>query len=166
MGDVKKVLEQIKADKVGQVNLQFIDLFGTPKSVSAALRTLKHQAYGVEDTALVTLEYPGMIMQLSLTWAAGRRANSVTIVGTKGSLEYDGARLLHVDEKGSRELPMPDVSDKSQYTGWYASLLKEFLRRVETGNTSDDLLCEALTVMRLLDLSSRSSEEGRVLGCT
>jgi predicted dehydrogenase len=138
-------------------------LFGIPKRVSAMLRTLKHHGYGVEDTAVVTLEYTGMILQVNLTWAAGRRANSLSIVGTGGSLSYDGSRLLHSDLAASREIPMPDVSDKSQYIGWYASLLKDFLRRVETGNHSDDLLCEAANVMRLLDLSSRSSEEGRVL---
>lgn len=138
-------------------------LFGAPKSVSAILRTLKHHAYDVEDTAAVTLEYPGMIMQVNLTWAAGSRANSVSIVGTTGSLSYVGSRLLHVGPEGTREIAMPDVSDKSQYVGWYASLLKDFLQRVKTANYSDDLLCEAATVMRLLDLSSRSSEQGRVL---
>ncbi len=136
-------------------------LFGVPDSVSAVLRTLKHRDYGVEDTALVTLEYSGMIMQLNLTWAAALRANSVTVVGTTGSLSYDGSRLVHVDQAGSREIPMPDVSDKSQYVGWYALLLKEFLDRVESGNRSGDLLEEAVTVMQLLDLSSSSSAGGR-----
>ncbi|HEY6192983.1 MAG TPA: Gfo/Idh/MocA family oxidoreductase [Bacteroidota bacterium] len=135
-------------------------LFGVPDSVSAVLRTLKHREYGVEDTALVTLEYGGMIMQLNLTWAAALRANSVTVVGTTGSLTYDGSRLVHVDQAGSREIPMPDVSDKNQYVGWYASLLKEFLDRVEQGNRSEDLLDEAVTVMQLLDLSAGASLKG------
>jgi predicted dehydrogenase len=138
-------------------------LFGVPKSVSALLRTLKHQEYGVEDTALVTLGYTGMLMQINLTWAAALRANSVTVVGTTGSLSYDGSRLLHLDRSGSREIPMPDVSDKSQYVGWYVSLLKEFVRRVESGNRSYDLLEEAVTVMQLLDLSSGSSVQGRTV---
>ena len=59
-----------------------------------ALRTLKHSDYGVEDTAAVTLEYEGMMMQLTLTWAAGGRANSVFIAGSQGSLSYDGTRLM------------------------------------------------------------------------
>ncbi len=138
-------------------------LFGTPKKVSASLRTLKHHGYGVEDTAIVLLEYGGLMVELNLTWAAGRRANSVSVVGSAGSLEYDGSRLIHTDERASREIPMPDVSDKSQYVGWYVALLKEFVHRVESGNHSDDMLCEALTVMRLLELSSRSSEQGSVL---
>jgi predicted dehydrogenase len=138
-------------------------LFGVPKKVSASLRTLKHHGYGVEDTALVLLEYGGMLAQLNLTWAAGRRANSVSVIGTAGSLEYDGSTLVHTDERASREIPMPDISDKTQYIGWYAALLKEFVHRVETGNHSDDLLSEAQTVMRLLELSIRSSEQGSVL---
>jgi hypothetical protein len=52
------------------------------------------------------------------------------------------------------------VSDKNQYVGWYASLLKEFLDRVERGNRSEDLLDEAVTVMQLLDLSAGASLKG------
>ena len=137
--------------------------FGIPSKISAALRTLKHQGYGVEDTAVVSLEYTAMMMQLCLTWAADIRANSAFIAGTEGSLSYDGAKLVLSAGSGSKVIPMPDVSDKNQYVAWYAALLKEFVRRVETKNYSDDLLCEASTVMRLLDLCYRSSEQGKVL---
>lgn len=137
--------------------------FGVPKSVSALLRTLKHADYGVEDTASVVLEYPGMLMQMTLTWAASGRANSVFIAGSKGSLSYDGTRLVLAGEAGAREIPMPDVSDKKQYVAWYAALLKDFQARIAAKDTSDDLLTEAATVMKLLDMSYRSSEEQRVV---
>jgi predicted dehydrogenase len=132
--------------------------FGVPRKVSAILRTLKHQDYGVEDTAVVTLEYPGTLMEINLTWAASIRANSVYIAGANGSLSYDGQRLLHTDAGGVREIPMADVSDKTQYISWYATLFREFANRVERGDRSTDLLDEAATVMKLLDLSYRSSE--------
>lgn len=131
--------------------------FGVPGAVSAVLRTLKHAEYGVEDTAIVTLEFPATLMQISLTWAAGHRANSVYIAGTGGSLSYDGTRLVHSHAGGVREIPMPDVSDKNQYIGWYAELLQEFARRAGAGERSTDLLDEAFTVMKLLDASYRSS---------
>jgi len=137
--------------------------FGLPQKVNAILRTLKHLDYKVEDTALVTLEYPGTIMQINLTWAAGSRANGVYIVGTEGSLSYDGSRLLHTGPKGTSEIPMPDVSDKSQYISWYVMLFMEFLSRVRDGNFSKDLLLEAVNVMKLLDLSYRSSAERKVM---
>ena len=137
--------------------------FGVPKKVSALLRTLKHENYGVEDTAAVTLDYGKTLMQVNLTWAANQRANSAFIVGTKGSLSYDGARLLQMSDEGTNEISMPDVSDKKQYIAWYASLLKDFLMRIEAKNYSDDLLCEAITVMKLLELSNRSSEQHVVL---
>lgn len=137
--------------------------FGMPLRIAATLKTLKHREYGVEDTALVTLEYPGSVMQISLTWAAAQRANAVAIAGTKANLFYDGRRLLRSDDAGVREIPMPDVSDKSQYVAWYASLFGEFLRRVRNNDASTDLLDEASNVMKLLDLSYRSSDEGRTL---
>jgi len=137
--------------------------FGVPQRVSAILRTLKHSDYGVEDTAIVTLEYPATLMQINLTWAASHRANSVYIAGTKGSLAYDGARLLHTNSNGVREIPMPDVSDKNQYVAWYAALIEEFIRRIDQKNSSTDLLDEAMNVMKMLDASYRSSGQELIL---
>ncbi len=138
--------------------------FGLPERVSAVLRTLKHREYGVEDTALVTLEYPSTLMQINLTWAANQRANSVYIAGTGGSLSYDGTRLVLAGSGGGeQEIPMPNVSDKNQYITWYEALAGEFVRRIETGQFSNDLVDEAYHVMKMLDLSSRSSETGEIL---
>ena len=137
--------------------------FGLPSTVQASVANLKHSSYGVEDTAFVTLGYPGAAVQLSLTWAADARANSMTVVGTEGNLRYDGTRLVLTREGSSRELPMPDVSDKNQYIGWYASLLGEFAGRIRAGNRGDDLLRESVNVMKLLDLAYRSAAERRTL---
>ncbi len=139
-------------------------MFGMPRRVSAFLRTLRHHDYGVEDTAAVTLEHPGgTLVRLDLTWAASARANSARVVGTEGSLHYDGRRLVHASAAGEREIPMPDISDKRQYVSWYASLLREFVRRVAAQDTGTDLLAEAEDVMRLLAASAASSERGTTI---
>jgi predicted dehydrogenase len=137
--------------------------FGLPLSVSAVLRTLKHTEYAVEDTALVTLVYPRAVMQVNLTWASSTRANSAFVAGTRGTLTYDGRTLLHASADTTRELPMPDVSDKSQYIGWYVSLFREFFRRVKENDFSRDLVDESVNVMKLLEASYRSSEEHRMV---
>lgn len=137
--------------------------FGLPVSVQASLRTLRHTGYGVEDTALVTLDYDGAAVQISLTWAADARANSMVIAGSEGSLRYDGTELVLTGGGHTERLPMPDVSDKSQYVGWYASLLGEFSSRIRAKNYGDDLLRESANVMKLLDLSYRSGAERKTL---
>jgi predicted dehydrogenase len=137
--------------------------FGLPRSVQATLRTLRHASYGVEDTALVALEYGDAAVQISLTWAADSRANSMVVAGTEGSLRYDGTRLLLTRGGTAESLPMPDVSDKNQYVGWYASLLGEFAARIRAKDYGDDLLRESVNVMKLLDLSYRSGAERRTL---
>lgn len=138
--------------------------FGMPQRISAILRSMKHREYGVEDTAVVALEYPNTLMQMTLTWAASNRANSVYVAGTKGSLSYDGSRLLHTTEEGVRQIPMPDVSDKNQYVEWYAKLFREFVRRVQGKMLSTDLLEEAVNVMKMLEVSYRSSDCQSLLG--
>jgi predicted dehydrogenase len=132
-------------------------LFGMPQRVAAVTRRLKHHEYGVEDTAAVTLEHEATIVRLDLTWAAQRRANAVHVIGTEGSLHYNGTQLVQVSAKGEREVPMPNVADKSQYVGWYAALAREFVRRVEAKDASRDLLEEAAAVMHLLDASYRAA---------
>ncbi len=132
-------------------------MFGEPVNITSVLATLKHVEYSVEDTALVTLEYDDKLVQLNLTWAANSRANSVWIAGTEGTLAYDGTSLRYTVNGETREIPMPDISDKQQYISWYAALFNEFIRRVEEGDTRDDLLDEAGMVMKLLALTYRSS---------
>ena len=132
-------------------------LFGIPSNLSSLLRTLKHPEYGVEDTAVVMLDYQDMLAQINLTWAASQRANSILIAGTEGSLSYDGTKMILTRESGSRDIPMPNIADKNQYIQWYASLFKEFVRRVNEKNYSKDLLAEAFKVMELLDLSYNST---------
>ncbi len=134
--------------------------FGLPSRISACLRTLKHAAYNVEDTALVTLEYPERLMQINLTWAAGQRANSAFFAGTDGILAYDGVRLQQTTASGAEEIPMPNISDKNQYVSWYESLFGEFFSRIESGNCGTDLLGESLHVMNMLRLSAEASERG------
>ena len=153
----------ILADTGGHYFYLVQHFFGLPRSVQASLRTLRHSGYGVEDTALVILEYEGTAVQISLTWAADARANSMVITGSEGNLRYDGTQLLLTRSSGTERLPMPDVSDKNQYIGWYVSLLGEFSERIRTKNYGDDLLRESVNVMKLLDLSYRSGVERRAL---
>lgn len=138
-------------------------MFGMPRRLTAVLRTLKHTAYGVEDTALVTLEYDHTLVQLGLTWAASERGNSVYVAGTEGSLAYDGTRLVHTTAGGTREVPIGDVSDKSQYVGWYAALGREFVGRMQAADTSLDLFEEAEAVMHLLEVAYRAGAERRAV---
>ncbi|HLX11904.1 MAG TPA: Gfo/Idh/MocA family oxidoreductase [Bacteroidota bacterium] len=127
--------------------------FGLPANLTSMLRTLKHADYGVEDTAVVILDYEDKLVQINLTWAANQRANSVVIAGTEGGITYDGTKLLLTKGDATREIPMPNVSDKNQYVGWYAALFKEFYRRVDEKNYSRDLFDEAMNVMDLLHKS-------------
>jgi predicted dehydrogenase len=137
--------------------------FGLPKRVCGILRTLKHAEYGVEDTAAVTLDYGDKLMQINLTWAAGERMNGMSIAGTKGTLTYDGSRMILSSPAGATEIPMPNVADKNQYIEWYAKLFAEFAGRVQSRNFNTDLLDEAVNVMKLLALSSKSSETAATL---
>jgi predicted dehydrogenase len=137
--------------------------FGLPLTVHAELANLRHTEYPVEDTSMVTLGYGRTAVQINLTWAADSRANSMVVTGTGGNLRYDGTRLLLTRQGVTEELPMPDISDKSQYVSWYGSLLGEFAGRIRAKNFGHDLLEESMNVMKLLDVCYRSGAERRTL---
>lgn len=135
-------------------------LFGRPKQLTARTATLRHHDYPVEDTALITAEYDRLLVQINLTWAADRRENRNSIIGMNGSLVTSGDRIFLNLHDVQKELPGEDISNKATYVQWYASLLKEFLHRVKTGNDSPDLLDEALDVLYWTESCYESAAKG------
>ena len=135
-------------------------LFGKPKRFTARTANLRHHDYPVEDTALILAEYENSMVQINLTWAADRRENKNSIIGTKGSLFTNGDRILLYLNGVEKEIPGEDVSDKATYVRWYAELFKEFLSRVECGNHSMNLLEEAMDVLVWTESCFESAMKG------
>jgi predicted dehydrogenase len=138
-------------------------LFGKPRQLTARTATLRHRDYAVEDTAMITAEYETFIAQVNLTWAADRRENRNSIVGAKGMLLTGGDKIRLSLNGAEKELPGEDISDKRTYVRWYAELLKEFLHRVKTRNSSTDLLDEALDVLVWIDCCYQSAAKGMTI---
>ena len=60
---------------------------------------LRHFDYGVEDTAQLTLEFPGRLATLMLTWSATHRENRVRFIGDRGSIDWQGG-ILRLERSG------------------------------------------------------------------
>jgi predicted dehydrogenase len=138
-------------------------ILGRPKSVTATVSTLRHHQESVEDTAIAVIECDRGIGEISLTWAADRRANSARIVSHRGSLVYDGRSLVRFNQDECETIPVPDASDKSQYVRLYVSLLDEFLSRIDSHESSSESLEEAHLSMALLQACYQSSASRRTV---
>ena len=80
--------------------------FGLPRAVSCAGGTFCGVAMDVEDTAHVTLDYPGLVAAVNLCFMQKHARRDFFVAGTKGYLEWDqnGNRLTYEDyETGKTE---------------------------------------------------------------
>ena len=153
----------ILVDHGAHILYQLHAVLGEPRTVQATMRRLQHQSYGVEDTALVVLDYGDALAQVNLTWAARGREIRFRFVGDRGELVGDDRRLtVHADP--AEEITFAQgLSRDSSHSEWYAPLFHGFAERVRTSDAGSGPLDEALYVTRLIARAYESSEKGMVL---
>jgi uncharacterized protein (TIRG00374 family) len=153
----------ILVDHGAHIFYQLRSVLGEPRAIQATVRTLQHHAYRVEDTALVVLDYGTCLAQVSLTWAARRRAIQYRFVGELGELVGDDRSLrIHADTQ--EEVRFEEgLSRDSSHSDWYAPLFQTFTESVRARDCDTDALDEALYVARVIDHAYASSEQERSL---
>lgn len=104
-------------------------LKGMPTRLTARLGGA--QKGGVEDEALVFLEYADATAFLHLSWRSALRSNVAFFFGSKGNLELHDGHLLLQTEKGEERIDFPEkLSAGSAHPDWTAALLKDFAAAV------------------------------------
>lgn len=138
-------------------------ILGRPQALTAIVANLHHQNIRVEDTAIVVIKCERGIAEITLTWAADRRANSARLVNHESSLVYNGTQLERARAGAVELLPVPDASDKAQYVKLYVSLIDEFARRVSGRQTDSEWVAEARQSIELLHACYRSASEKQTI---
>ena len=132
-------------------------MFGAPLSVTARTERLLPGEFDVEDTAVVVLQYATRSVEIRLSWAAPKRENRVHLVGTNGSLNYDGT-TLRVECGGRGHLwTFPDGMNKSAHSQWYVHLFREFAEAVINRRVSGEALNDAISVLRCAEAAYTSA---------
>jgi len=138
-------------------------LLGKPKKVTAKTFNLKHK-YKVEDTAYLILEHEYGISEISLTWAAGLRANSASLTNNCGSIVYNDGKQLKKQFNDSEEIiSIPDVSDKATYNKLYIDLFEEFIENILSNHDSSKYIKEAFDSIYLLEKCYESASEQKTI---
>jgi len=138
-------------------------LFGLPERLSARTAQLVHTDYRVEDTALIVFEYPALVVQINLTWAAEHRENRARLIGTNGNIELRGDTLSLQRGQQRREWIFEGASSKAAYSQWYGLLFRDFVRRIESQSYSATPLLEARNVLRCAEACYRSAQTGKTM---
>ncbi len=152
----------ILVDHGAHILYQLRSVMGEPHSVSATIRTLLHRHYGVEDTALLTLDHGTALAELNLSWAAKRREIAFRFVGERGELIGDEEKIrLFADT--TTEVPLGGMSTNSSHSEWFAPLFSNFLDRVTRRELDPAPLDESVYVARVIERAYASSKAGRSL---
>lgn len=152
----------ILVDHGAHILYQLRGVLGDARRVSATVRTLLHGGYGVEDTALLTLDHGDALAEVSLTWAARRREIAFRFVGDRGELVGDESRL-QVFADTTEDVAVGGLSGNSSHSEWFGPLFARFVARVRAEKPDCGALDEAVYVARLIDRAYASSRSGQVM---
>jgi uncharacterized protein (TIRG00374 family) len=153
----------ILVDHGAHIFYQLRSILGEPTTVQATVGTLLHRSYGVEDTALVILDFGECLAQVNLTWASWRRQIRFRFVGERGELVGDDQGVEVVTDVRERIDFGGGMSKGSSHSEWYAPLFQSFAERVRAVDRSSDALEEAVYVTRLITTAYESARTGRTL---
>jgi predicted dehydrogenase len=139
---------------------QLLSVFGPPREI--ACRTERRlPGCGVDDTASISLFYPGREIRVYLTWAAEARSSSHRYIGTRGELLCLDDRITVRSGENERLIPFATgLSSGSAHSDWFAPLLVEFADRVARHDYRLDWLDEAVEVAACITLSYASAARG------
>jgi len=132
-----------------------------PAAISARLEKRRHAALAVEDTASVTLTFPGgPTAEILLTWAAEERRNWAQLTGADGALELrDDTLVLARGGRTERWACPPAMSNGSTHPDWFVPVAAGFVDAV--GGVADAVnLAEASLCVVLEHLARESSRCG------
>jgi predicted dehydrogenase len=133
-----------------------------PRTVAATLFT---NPEGVEETAMLQVAFSeGRSADANLSWRAGQRRTSATIVGTNGSLEIGSDRLLLTEgHRLPEEFLVRDIPDDSYHSAWFSGVATAFEDAISQGPDSSIAranLLEARTALALI-VAARDSAKNQ-----
>lgn len=140
-----------------------LDLTGQrPLSVSCLMGSMSEDGHsGTEDTALLRLRCErDTEIALTLTWAAGYRSTTYSVVGQSGSVVVDGDDLVYTKGGEVVRSVIESGFDDPSHQEWFVDLLTDFLATVADRGRQSALIDEALVTAMVIDMAYRSAADG------
>ncbi len=148
-------------------------LFGDVASVTAMLSHLSDLEVDTEDTANLLLQFapaggaldgtPGVVASVSLDYARRDVVRRCTVIGTNGTLEWDGVRgtVRQFDAKTREWSVCCDAPSERDAT--YRAEWEDLYACIGTGRTPRANFDAGVAVLRVVDAARRSSESRRTV---
>ena len=113
-----------------------------------------------EDEAHLVLEFGSVLVEIELSWRAGRRATRYELTGTAGTVALDGDHLELARPGGTVSELIPSDFDHPKHGRWFAVLHADASSAMASAETSNDLLDEAIVTVVVLEAAYRSAADG------
>jgi predicted dehydrogenase len=133
-----------------------------PRKVSAHIRNLgATQSEATENTALISLDWEPVLLQINLTWVGSVRKSSFRLQGTEGEVCIDNDDVIWIDKQGS-VVPwvVPTDFDDPSHASWFAAVIDDIKEHIARENYEPASLVEAGIVAEIMEKAHQSSREG------
>lgn len=132
-----------------------------PQAIRATLEKRRFVEAGVEDTVACYIDFPGLVGEIHLTWAADKRHTRWQMRGESGALTIDDDRVLSSGAgiQQEQQLTTP-LSAGSHHADWFGGVIEEFRKALENPNHSHANTGEVETCLTLLSLAYSSAAQG------
>ena len=136
-----------------------------PARIRAALERRRYVDAEVEDTAVCTIDFPSLVADIRLTWAASERRTCWQLVGNDGRLTIDDDRLV-VQRQGTQQSQVlkTALSTGSHHPEWFAGVVDSFCRELDDPDARGTNQVESEWCLLMLSLAYASgAQESRSL---
>jgi len=137
-----------------------------PLRVSAQLDRRRFAASTVEDTVACRIEFPSLVGEVHLTWAADARRTRWRITGDAGELVVDEDQLIlrRIGDVEEIQTLAASLSAGSHHPDWFGGVIDEFRRALDDPTAGADNRNEAELCVLLLTQAYRSgAQDGTTL---
>ena len=125
--------------------------------------SLTLNAGGVEEVAQLEFSFASdRHARAMLSWRAGERKTSTTLIGSEGRLEIENERVVLTAADGKiQEFPVQDLPDDSYHSAWFSGMAEQFeaaMREGAAGSIARSNLAEARNALAVIAAARASAK--------
>ena len=103
-----------------------------PQRIRAALERRRYLDAEVEDTAVCAIDFPSLVAEIRLTWAADERWTEWRLVGEDGELVIDDDEVVLQGKRARHSQRLATaLSAGSHHPEWFAGVVDSFQRELD-----------------------------------
>ncbi|MFI5396683.1 MAG: Gfo/Idh/MocA family protein [Candidatus Binatia bacterium] len=131
-----------------------------PRRIRAALERRRYVDAEVEDTATCTIDFPSLVAEIRLTWAAAERRTQWRLVGNDGDLLIDDDQVVMQGKTARRSQQLATaLSAGSHHPEWFAGVVDSFRQELDEPDMRGTNQMEAEWCLLMLDLAYASDAD-------